>query len=73
MRKKILGIVFMGALLLGAALPGTALAGHDRGNGTSADTNVAVCHKGRTIHVNGGAATLAAHTGHGDTIGACAV
>ncbi len=61
MRKKLLGLVFAGALLVSAVLPGTVLAGH---NATSQDTNDVVCHKGRTINVNNHA--FAAHLAHGD-------
>jgi hypothetical protein len=55
--------LFAGVLAL-AAVP--VFAQH---NGSSRDNNVAVCHKGHTIHV--GAPAVAAHVRHGDTAGAC--
>jgi hypothetical protein len=40
-------------------------------NGNSQDHNVAICHKGRTIHI--AAPAVPAHIRHGDTEGACSV
>ena len=70
MYKKLLGLVFAGALVVGAMLPGAALAGHDNGNKKSQDdaaSRVEVCHKGRLINVSERAAD--AHERHGDGIG----
>ena len=67
MYKKLLGLVFAGALVVGAMLPGAALAAH---NDKSQDNNVPVCHKNRTINVSerGAAAHVSAH---GDSLGTC--
>ena len=74
MRKKILAVVFTAALLVAMAVPlfgsgGSVYAGHDRGKGKSQDSNVAVCHKGRTIHID--AVDVPDHLAHGDSAGAC--
>jgi outer membrane biosynthesis protein TonB len=63
LRKLLIPAAILG-LIAAATLP--ALAAH---NGSSQDHNVAVCHKGRTIHVNEHA--VPAHVRHGDTEGAC--
>ncbi len=77
MYKKLLGLVFAGALLVGAMLPGAALAGHGNGNANDnshdrPSSRVEVCHKDRTISV--GEKAAAAHLlAHGDDVaGACA-
>ena len=70
MYKKLLGLVFAGALVVGAMLPGAALAAH---NDRSQDpARVEVCHKDRTISV--GERAAAAHIEHhdGDSEGPCA-
>ena len=67
MRKKLFAIAFAGSLALSVAVP--AFATHQ---GNSQDDNVAICHKGRTIHVSGDEDTLEDHAGHGDDItGGC--
>ncbi|MEX2159546.1 MAG: hypothetical protein WEB04_09115 [Dehalococcoidia bacterium] len=62
-RKLLIPAVILG-LIAAATLP--ALAAH---NGNSQDQNVAVCHKGHTIHVDEHA--VPAHMRHGDTEGPC--
>ena len=63
---KILVLSLFAGLLALAAVP--VFAQH---NVNSHDHNVAICHKGRTIHV--AAPAIPAHIRHGDTEGACVV
>lgn len=63
--RLVIGLLLVG-LLAGTAVP--VFAAH---NGNSRDNNVAICHRGRTIHVNPSA--VPAHLRHGDTEGPCQV
>jgi hypothetical protein len=72
------GRLVAGILLLAFAavvLAGLAVAGPGQANGASASqyaygkNRIAICHKGRTIHV--ALPAWKGHQKHGDTLGAC--
>ena len=66
MRNRLVIFVLFAGVFAGATIP--ALASH---NGNSRDSNVPICHKGRTIHVSPRA--IPGHLRHGDTTGPCQV
>lgn len=67
---KTVGGVLVALPILAFAFGGSALSFVNVAHAGYGQDKVAVCHKGKTLEV--AAPAVSAHTGHGDTLGACA-
>lgn len=69
-RVAVAAALATGAVTMFAALGGVSSAQSDiSANQYQYGEKVTICHKGKTITVSGNA--VAAHVGHGDTLGPC--